>query len=413
MVHDKKIKLTLTLASFVTLSLLTSFLVTETVQAIAVGETVEVYNTAPSCLRIRSSASLKGAQLACVSDGTRLSVVGGPKSADGYTWWNVRIISSGTTGWAVQKYLRTVSGPAPKSTPAPTPTPIPVPTPTPVLTPIPVPTPTPTPMPTPPPAVQVTAPGVSFLEKRTDESYVINWRSDNVTSCTVTENGIVISSSCSGSTPKSKSVSSGRVSDDYVYIIVGVGPGGEKASPPAVVRVSQYQCNNGKDDDGDGLIDSVDPGCSSQTDDNETDDGVVPPVVPVSPPPAPPVGAPIINVFKPIIPGLDPVIIFFGAVESGSEESASVCTMDANPKLITMPKNTSTLTWSCGRVISGCTLHDDNPRVPDMGAVSSSGSRLTPPIDATTTFTLQCPSVSDVSVKIRLFSPFLKEVIPQ
>ncbi|MBI1839048.1 MAG: hypothetical protein HYR95_01995 [Candidatus Colwellbacteria bacterium] len=256
----------------------------------------------------------------------------------------------------------------------------------------------------------VTAPGSISIERKTGERYTVNWRSDNVTSCKVTEQGLEISSSCSSSVERLKSVPSGRVSDEYVYTIFGSGPGGEK-SAVAIVTVLQHQCNNGKDDDSDGLIDSDDPGCPSQTDDNETDDGIPPPTPPPSPPPpVVPIGAPIINVFKPIIPGLDPVIIFFGPVEAGS---ASVCTIDASPKLLVVPKNTSTLTWSCDRVISGCTLHDDNPKVPDVGSVASSGSLETPAVDVATTFTLQCPGIEDKSVIIRLFTPFLKEIVPR
>ncbi|MBI1839049.1 MAG: hypothetical protein HYR95_02000 [Candidatus Colwellbacteria bacterium] len=51
-------KFILAATSFIALSFLTSFLVTEIVQAIAVGETVEAYNTAPSCLRRLGSSKL-------------------------------------------------------------------------------------------------------------------------------------------------------------------------------------------------------------------------------------------------------------------------------------------------------------------------------------------------------------------
>jgi len=104
-----------------------------------------------------------------------------------------------------------------------------------------------------------------------------------------------------------------------------------------------------------------------------------------------------------------PIINVFEAVVGGP----GACAIDANPKLLIIPRNTSILTWSCDRVINGCTLHDDNPKVPDMGAVASSGSEETPAIDATTKFTLQCPGSNNPSVTIRLFDPFLKEIIPQ
>jgi hypothetical protein len=41
-----------------------------------------------------------------------------------------------------------------------------------------------------------------------------------------------------------------------------------------VYDLSFPQCSNGKDDDGDGKIDSQDLGCSATTDDNEADDPV-------------------------------------------------------------------------------------------------------------------------------------------
>ena len=93
--------------------------------------------------------------------------------------------------------------------------------------------------------------------------------------------------------------------------------------------------------------------------------------------------------------------------------SPPVCTIDASPKLLVMPQNTSTLTWSCDRVVSGCTISDNNASTTDIGAVASSGSGNTPAIDATTTFILQCPSAPDVSVIVKFFNLYLKEIIPQ
>lgn len=39
--------------------------------------------------------------------GTVMSVIGGPTSADGYTWWRLSGMVSGSSysGWAVQDYL--------------------------------------------------------------------------------------------------------------------------------------------------------------------------------------------------------------------------------------------------------------------------------------------------------------------
>jgi len=108
-----------------------------------------------------------------------------------------------------------------------------------------------------------------------------------------------------------------------------------------------------------------------------------------------------------------PIINDFWAEDNGGSSISGVCNIYADPKILVIPRNTSTLTWSCDGVINGCTLHDDNPKVPDMGAVALSGSEETPAIDATTTFTLQCPSSNNPSVTVGVFTPFLKEIIPQ
>ena len=54
----------------------------------------------------------------------------------------------------------------------------------------------------------------------------------------------------------------------------GTNPTGGQNPPPATSRPA---CSNGKDDDGDGLIDSADPGCSGPLDNNESDPAPPPP----------------------------------------------------------------------------------------------------------------------------------------
>lgn len=572
--NSKKI----TLFVFITvISFILTFILAEQVYAIAVGETVEAYGTG-SCLNIRSSASTGGSVLACVPDGTQMTVVGGPASANGYTWWNVRVISSGVTGWAVQNYLRTVSAPAPAPTLSmsvnptsiflgesvtvswsstnatscigsrggsyPTSgsfshTPPSLPyiygmtctgtggsvtqsvtvsqktTSPPVvnitssvssitlgqsatlgwgtsnatsctgsaspsdsnwsgsITPVgggsrtvsPVQTTTYTlscsgaggsasrsvtvTVTTPGGGVTLNVPGSNGpLTKMAGDSLTLYWGVANATSWNITSNdpsfsqrnggavgatpryceGATSPTACATFVPSSPPLGTEQVT--WVYTITGFG---SNVSDSLEVVVRNQQCRDGRDNDSDGWIDfPADSGCSSSNDndefdalvpvpqcrdsaDNDSDGKIDFPSDPgcsgtedndeTDPLPA----APVVNLFRPIIPALNPIINIFEAIVG----APSACTIDANPKLLIMPKNTSTLTWSCDRVINGCTMHDDNPKVPDIGAVASSGSEETPAIDATTEFTLQCPGVPDASVIVRLFDPFLKEIIPQ
>ncbi len=65
---------------------------------------VTVANTGGIGLNLRNSASVSGAVIAALPDGTTMSVIGGPTLADGFTWWNI----SGTygTGWsAIAEWL--------------------------------------------------------------------------------------------------------------------------------------------------------------------------------------------------------------------------------------------------------------------------------------------------------------------
>jgi hypothetical protein len=58
-------------------------------------------------LSVRSSPSTKGKYLLCTQPtGALGTIVGGPKSGNGYTWWNINY-DSGCDGWSVQNYLST------------------------------------------------------------------------------------------------------------------------------------------------------------------------------------------------------------------------------------------------------------------------------------------------------------------
>ncbi|MBA2278428.1 MAG: SH3 domain-containing protein [Chloroflexia bacterium] len=65
------------------------------------GDAVEV---ATDRLNLRTAASVNAAAIAVLATGTRASVIGGPRTADGYTW--LQLQSPAGSGWAVESYLR-------------------------------------------------------------------------------------------------------------------------------------------------------------------------------------------------------------------------------------------------------------------------------------------------------------------
>jgi peptidoglycan-N-acetylglucosamine deacetylase len=128
---------------------------------IAVGDTLRVdFN-----LNLRSAASTTSTVLAVMHVGTQVTVVGGPQTGGGFTWW--RVTSSYGTGWAAGDYMTKVASAVtatPSNTPTMTNTPVPSHTPTSTATNTatvtgtpPTQTPTNTPTNTPPPTNTPTA----------------------------------------------------------------------------------------------------------------------------------------------------------------------------------------------------------------------------------------------------------------
>jgi len=70
----------------------------------AVGANVKVISTGALGLNMRAGAGTGHARVKTQPDGTKLEVIGGPKEASGYTWWQVRD-EAGTTGWVASKFL--------------------------------------------------------------------------------------------------------------------------------------------------------------------------------------------------------------------------------------------------------------------------------------------------------------------
>ncbi len=64
-----------------------------------------------SALRLRSDPGLQSTTLKTVDDGTRLSILEGPRDADGLTWWRLHDPSDGAEGWAAQTYLTPATTP--------------------------------------------------------------------------------------------------------------------------------------------------------------------------------------------------------------------------------------------------------------------------------------------------------------
>ena len=79
--------------------------VTETpVPVIMPGGRAVVAGTGAEQLRLRVGPGLAQEMVGTLADGTRLSVLDGPDSADGYTWWKVQT-EDGQQGWAAGDWL--------------------------------------------------------------------------------------------------------------------------------------------------------------------------------------------------------------------------------------------------------------------------------------------------------------------
>lgn len=71
--------------------------------AFKIGDRVEVATKGGARLTIRNRPSQSGSVVTRINAGTRLSIIGGPQTADGYQWWQVR--SSSFSGWAAENWL--------------------------------------------------------------------------------------------------------------------------------------------------------------------------------------------------------------------------------------------------------------------------------------------------------------------
>jgi hypothetical protein len=68
-----------------------------------------IVRTGGDVLRLRDNPTIKGAVLASLPGDSRIKIIGGPKDADGFLWWQVNVLTSsasgaaGKTGWVSEQ----------------------------------------------------------------------------------------------------------------------------------------------------------------------------------------------------------------------------------------------------------------------------------------------------------------------
>lgn len=89
------------LASFLFLFGVFNFSVPTLAQNLQEGGQAVVFVTDPTGLRVRAGAGINHEALGNLFTGELVDIIGGPQSANGYVWWNIRT-SSGLEGWSVE-----------------------------------------------------------------------------------------------------------------------------------------------------------------------------------------------------------------------------------------------------------------------------------------------------------------------
>lgn len=81
-------------------------IVTDTPIPLAVGLKAEVANVGSDELNVRSQPTTRGSQILFRAPaGTVFDIIGGPRHADGYSWWQLHDPAIAVSGWAVARYL--------------------------------------------------------------------------------------------------------------------------------------------------------------------------------------------------------------------------------------------------------------------------------------------------------------------
>ncbi len=70
-----------------------------------------IVNGTGSSLRLRSDPGLQATTLKTVLDGVQLTILEGPREANGLIWWRLHDPADGAEGWAAQDYLSPAVGP--------------------------------------------------------------------------------------------------------------------------------------------------------------------------------------------------------------------------------------------------------------------------------------------------------------
>ncbi|MCY4538870.1 MAG: SH3 domain-containing protein [Chloroflexi bacterium] len=77
---------------------------------ITVGAGVEVSGVGNQELNVRNQPGLSQSQILFrAPEGSAFDIIGGPREADGFSWWKVRDRQFQVEGWAVGNYLRVIS----------------------------------------------------------------------------------------------------------------------------------------------------------------------------------------------------------------------------------------------------------------------------------------------------------------
>jgi hypothetical protein len=72
---------------------------------LSIGGYAVVDGTGGRKLRLRAQPNTQAKTVTSAPEGTRLSILDGPTTADGFVWWKVSEPGSGVEGWAAQRYL--------------------------------------------------------------------------------------------------------------------------------------------------------------------------------------------------------------------------------------------------------------------------------------------------------------------
>jgi hypothetical protein len=73
-------------------------------EELSIGSNATVVGTGAVGLNMRAGAGTGHARVKTLADGSPVEIIGGPRTANNLTWWQVRD-AAGTTGWAAAQFL--------------------------------------------------------------------------------------------------------------------------------------------------------------------------------------------------------------------------------------------------------------------------------------------------------------------